>query len=174
MDRFNGEDPNGMLRGLDQIYNGNDRKHAIYRAWDKWDAVYGAGKKDYEVYSLCNLAIPGPFVYTKYGFTLTFPYKPFYIGQGQTDRSIDSAAVGRQRDKGGEKIQYLEEMQQKRQSVRIEILGVYHTSQKAKVIESKLLNLIPKSDLTNCEFPWCDIPLSSNDNIIIPDPVLTL
>ena len=51
MDKFNGKDPNGLLRGLDQIYDGNEKKHAFYRAYDKWDRVYGVGKLDFEVYN---------------------------------------------------------------------------------------------------------------------------
>lgn len=161
MDRYNNEDPQRLLEGLDQIYNGNERKHAFHRAYDKWDIVYGVGKKDYEVYILCRESKSG--VYT-FG-PLTLYYKPFYVGSGLRDRSIESAAVGRQRDKGGEKVQFLEEMQQRNEKVKIQIINRFYTERKARVVEMKLLRLIPKSLLTNCEFPYCDIPLMKGDFI---------
>ncbi len=159
MDKFNGKDPYGLLRGKDQIYNGNERKFAFHSAWDKWDKVYGEGKKDYEVYVLCDEHQSGHYEYGP----LTFQYKPIYVGSGKRGRSIESAAVGRQRDKGGEKVHVLEEMQQRNDKVRICIIGKFYTEKKAKVVEMKLLNLIPKSILSNGEFPFCEIPLKPED-----------
>ena len=54
MDKFNGGDPYGLLRGVDSIYHGNNRVLLIHKAWDNWDNIYGDGQLDYEVYALCN------------------------------------------------------------------------------------------------------------------------
>jgi len=167
MDKYNGEDPQGLLKGLEGIYNGNARKYAIHRAWDSWDNIYGVGKKDFEVYILGNESEPGEYTYGP----LTLYCKPIYVGKGKRGRSIESAAVGRQRDKGGEKVQRLEKMQQRNQQVKIYIINRFYTELKANVVEMKLLNLIPKSELTNCEFPFCELPLLPGD-FIQPDPVL--
>ncbi len=167
MDEYDGGDPQGLLKGLVEIYNGNARKHAFQRAWDQWDNVYGVGKKDFEVYILANESMPGEYTYGP----LTLYHKPFYVGKGKRDRSIESAAVGRQRDKGGEKVQYLEEMQQQNQNVKIYIINRFYTEQKANIVEMKLLKLIPKSELTNCEFPYCELSLNTID-FIQPEEVL--
>ena len=167
-DKFNGKDPYKLLEGIDDIYNGNERKRKRYEAWDKWDLGYGVGKLTHEVYALCYDSKPGVF---KYG-PLTLYNKPFYIGQGKIGRSIESAAVGRQRDKGGEKVYHLEKMKRKRQKVKIVILGRFYTEKKAKVVELKLLNTIPKSELVNSEFYWCPLPLKSSD-IIQPVLIMT-
>ena len=73
--------------------------------------------------------------------------------------------MGRQRDKGGEKVEWLEEMQQQNRKVRIQIINRFYTEKKARIVEMKLLNLIPKDLLTNCEFPFCRLQLTAADFI---------
>jgi hypothetical protein len=175
MDKYNDEDPHGLLKGVDQIYNGNQRKLAIHSAWDQWDAHYGVGKKEYEVYILGDTHQPGEFVFGP----LTLYNKPRYVGSGlirngaQLRRSNKSATVGPQRDKGGEKVQWLEEMQQMNRKVDIVIINSFYTEKKARLIELKLLNLIPKDYLTNCRFDYCQIPLNPSD-FIQPQQILTV
>ena len=84
MDKYNNEDPHRLLEGLDQIYNGNERKHAFHRAYDKWDITYGVGRKDYEVYILCDVSKSGEYIFGP----LTLYYKPRYVGSGKRGRSI--------------------------------------------------------------------------------------
>ena len=165
MDKYDGKDPHGLLRGLDKIYNGNQRKLAYDLAYDQWDKVYGVGKKDFEVYILCDKSKRGKYTYGP----LTLYYQPRYVGSGKTGRSIESGAVGRQRDKGGEKVKMLEEMQQQNRKVKIIIVNRFYTDKKAIIVERKLLKLIPKSQLSNSEFPFCQISLRKSDFIQPPE-----
>lgn len=169
MDRFNGEDPHGLLRGVDGVYNGNERIFLTHRAWDKWDNVYGCGNLDYEVYSLCDKHDPGEYVYGP----LKMNFRPHYIGSGQKGRSIDSAGNGRQKDKPGEKYFWLDQMNLNNKEVHIEILGQYYTKQKSLIVEIKLLTLFKQQGvyLTNANYTWTQVPLNVND-FNNPEPVL--
>ncbi len=80
MEKFNGEDRYGLLRGIDEVYNGNERVFLTHRAWDKWDNIYGVGALDYQVYALCDGSDAGEFVYGP----LRLNYRPRYIGHGQS------------------------------------------------------------------------------------------
>jgi len=170
MDEFNGEDPYGLLRGVDGVYNGNERVLLTHRAWDRWDDVYGCGNLDYEVYALCDEHDPGEYIYDQ----LKLNYRPHYIGSGQANkRSIDSAGEGRQKDKPGEKYYWLEQMKIKKRQVHIEILGRYYTKPKSLIVEIKLLTLFKKHGvyLTNANYTWSQVPLNKGD-FVNPDRVL--
>ncbi len=167
MDKFNGEDPYGLLKGIDGIYNGNERMLLTHRAWDRWDDIYGVGKLDYEVYALCDKHDPGKYVYGESGSPqLKLNYRPHYIGHGQAGkRCIDSAGDGRQRDKSGEKYYWIEQMARKGRDVHIESIGMYYTKKKALMVEIKLLTLMKKYGvyLTNATYTWTQVPLNEND-----------
>lgn len=173
MHRFDGEDRYGLLKGLDQIKNGNQRKMAYHNAWMEWEKMYGVGSLDYLVYILSDESKPGEY---KFG-PLTLYYKPFYVGQGKCKKANlearykESSRVGRQRDKGGEKVDKLELMKQQNKKVHIDVIQRFHTEPPSKVLEMKLLHTIPKNYLTNCEFPYTRLKLEAKD-FIQPQPIL--
>jgi hypothetical protein len=175
MDKFNGEDPYGLLRGVDEVYNGNERVFLRHRAWDRWDDVYGCGKYDYQVYALCNEQDPGEYVYGP----LRLNYRPHYIGHGQVEkgnrkaRCVESAGDGRQKDKAGEKYYWIEQMAIDKKNIHIEVLGQYYTKNKAKIVEIKLLHLMKQEHiyLTNATYTWTQVPFNKDD-FVNPDPVL--
>jgi len=180
MDRFNGADPYGLLRGVDGIYNGNERVLLTHRAWDRWDGVYGCGKFDYMVYALCDGSDPGEYIYGPPDrIQLKLNYRPHYIGHGQCEkgkrrsRCVESAGKGRQEDKPGQKYYWIEQMAIKKRKIYQEVLGLYYTKNKAKMVEIKLLSLMKKHGvyLTNAEYTWTQVPLYKND-FTNPDPVL--
>ena len=178
MDKYDGEDPHGLLRGVDQVYNGNERTLLIHRAWDRWDSMYGCGRLDYMVYVLGDESDPGEFIYgPPDGVHLRLNYRPYYIGHGQRgkgkrrDRCVESAGKGRQEDKAGEKYYWIEQMATNKKKIHQEILGYYYTKEKAKMIEIKLLNLMKQEGyfLTNATYTWTQVPLYEND-FKNPDP----
>jgi len=180
MDKFNGEDPYGLLRGVDDVYNGNERTLLIHRAWDKWDAIYGTGRLDYMVYALCDENDPGEFIYgPPDSVQLKLNYRPHYIGHGQCEkgkrkaRCVESAGKGRQEDKAGEKYYWIEQMAINDRKIHQEVLGLYYTKLKAKIVEIKFLHLMKQERvyLTNATYTWTQVPLNKND-FVNPEPVL--
>ena len=169
MDKFNGEDPYGLLKGIDGIGHGNERVFLLHRAWDKWDDIYGYGKLDYEVYALCDSHDTGEFVYGD----LRLNYRPKYIGHGQRGRAIESKGDGRQKEKAGEKYYWIEQMAINNKKIHIEILGRYYTKRKANIVEIKLLSLMKQHGvyLTNATYTWTQVPLNEND-FNNPEPIL--
>jgi len=180
MDKFDGEDPYGLLRGVDTLYNGNDRDLLKHRAWDKWDDMYGGGRLDYMVYVLCDKSDPGKYIYgPPEGTQLRLNFRPKYIGHGQCEkgkrraRCVESKGKGRQEDKPGEKYYWIEEMARKKRKIHTDILGLYYTKEKAKIVEIKLLYLMKKEcvDLTNATYTFTQVPLNEDD-FDNPAPIL--
>jgi len=169
VDKFKGKDPQKLLEGISDIYNGNERVLQLHRAWDIWDQVYGDGRLDYEVYALCDGHDGGKFVYGP----VQLNYRPYYIGSGKEGRAINSRGNGRQRDKVGEKYYWLDQMDLQNRDVRIEILGRYQTKPKASIVEIQLLTLFKQLGvyLTNSNHTWTQLPLRESD-IINPPPLV--
>ena len=161
MDKFKGKDPYNLLKGIKEVYNGNERHLLLHRAWDRWDDMYGNGRLDYEVYALCDGTDGG---YFNYG-PIRLNYRPYYIGSGRKGRAVNSKGNGRQRDKPGEKYYWLEQMNLRKKRVHIEIFGRYSTKPKANIIEIKILTLFKKLGvyLTNSQYTWTQLPLSYDD-----------
>ena len=180
MDRFNGEDPYGLLRGVEDVYNGNEKVFLMHRAWDRWDGIYGCGALDYMVYALCDKSDPGEYIYGQpNGIQLKLNFRPHYIGHGQCGkgntrpRCVESAGKGRQEDKSGEKYYWIEQMAIENKEIHQEILGLYHTKLRAKIVEIKLIRLLMENGvyLTNATYTWTQVPLHKND-FKNPDPIL--
>ena len=130
------------------------------RARDCWDYYYGIYPYDYEVYLLMDSTKPGRY---KYG-PIECTHEPFYVGCGKRYiRVRESKALGRQRDKYLLKVHRMEEIINAGGYIRHQIIGCYFTETKSKLVEKKIMNLIPRNVLTNATFHFCEIPLLKED-----------
>jgi hypothetical protein len=132
-------------------------------ALDDWDAYYGKYPNSYEVYVLLDSTKPGIY---KFG-TLEFDYEPFYVGHGQIGRSKKSASLWGQIDIYSFKTKRMKEIAKKRGSIRYYKIGYFQTKTKAFMVEKKLMNLIPRSYLTNSLLHLCEVPIIPKDYEIL-------
>lgn len=127
--------------------------------YDSWDVFYGNGHYDYEAYVLTDSLKPGDY---KFG-PLTFIHEPFYVGCGKIGRHIDSAGVGRQKDKYCAKTARLIEIQDNKGFVIPVIINTFMTQRKARMVEKKLMKTIDKNYLTNALFHYTKLKWKKED-----------
>jgi len=138
---------------------------------DQWDKVYGCPPYEYEVYVLTDPTKPG-----NYNFdSLHFTHEPFYVGYGKKGkRAYESRKLGRQLDKYSHKVKRIKEIYEGGSIPRITIIGTYYTETKAKLMEKKLMNTIPRQYLTNSVTHLCEVPIKEEDFSNICDGILTM
>jgi len=140
------------------------------QARDCWDEYYGLYPYDYEVYLLLDSTKPGKYVYGPIECT----HEPFYVGSGKRYvRVRESKLVGRQKDKYTHKVKRMIQIIKQGGCIRHQIVGCYFTETKARLVEKKIMNLIPRNVLTNSTSHLCEIPLIKED-YTLNNGVLTL
>lgn len=152
-ERYPDEDDFGILDDC-------DTPKEVDQALDLWDKYYGIPPYSYEVYVLMDGTKPEKFVFGP----LELNYEPFYVGHGQIGRNRKSAALGRQKDKYTHKVARMIDIVEKKGGViRSRIINRFYTKNKAFMVEKKLMNLIPRSFLTNSLIHYCEVPLLVED-----------
>ena len=141
-----------------------DDKKSILKWWDdkkideEYEDEYGDGIRDYVVYALLDNSKSGIYNHGP----LKFQAEPFYIGHGKKGRPKSSATFNILNWQT-RKNRRLDKIYRSKNSVCMMIIGRFQTKVKAKLVERKILNIIPRDSLTNATFPDCNLDLLKND-----------
>lgn len=101
-------------------------------------------------YALLNMLKPGKFVYPP----LTFEFEPLYIGEGKENTTYSRPKQSKKgrpvaRNEREERI-----LEIGVENILIRMIGYYKDKNHSKLVEAKILNLMPRDILTNGSYPY--------------------
>jgi hypothetical protein len=101
-------------------------------------------------YALLNILKPGKFVYPP----LTFEFEPLYIGEGKENTTYSrpkQSKKGRSEPTNEREERILEIGVE---NILIRMIGYYKDKDHSKLVEAKILNIMPRDMLTNGRYPY--------------------